>query len=189
MENASKALIMAAEILLGLAIISIGVYLYNTFGSYSKSTTSQIEQAQIAQFNNQFLKYYGSRTVVNGGVEKQEPIKCTIHDIASIVNLARKNNTEYEVTEKKDNNVYVQIEVEIKADTANGIPALKNENLEKKENNLVELIKLYDIQKTAQIIGASTEYTVDTRYYKCTECHINPITNRVDYMKFVDYDA
>ena len=35
MENASKALIMAAGVLLGVMIISFAVYLFSTFGSYS----------------------------------------------------------------------------------------------------------------------------------------------------------
>ena len=33
MENASKALIMAASVLLGVMIISFAVYLFSTFGS------------------------------------------------------------------------------------------------------------------------------------------------------------
>ena len=37
MENASKALIMAASVLLGVMIISFAVYLFSTFGSYSSS--------------------------------------------------------------------------------------------------------------------------------------------------------
>ena len=57
MENASKALIMAAEILIGVMIISIGVYLFNTLGQYSAETTAEMEETQQAQFNNQFLKY------------------------------------------------------------------------------------------------------------------------------------
>ena len=56
MENASKALIMAAEILIGVMIISIGVYLFSTMGEYSADTTAQMQEAQINQFNNQFLK-------------------------------------------------------------------------------------------------------------------------------------
>ena len=34
MENASKALIMAASVLLGVMIISFAVYLFSTFGIY-----------------------------------------------------------------------------------------------------------------------------------------------------------
>ena len=41
MENASKALIMAAEVLIGVMIISIGVYLFNVFGQYSADNTKR----------------------------------------------------------------------------------------------------------------------------------------------------
>ena len=58
MENASKALIMATEILIGIMIISIGVYLFNTVGKYSADTTAKMEETQIAQFNEQFLNFF-----------------------------------------------------------------------------------------------------------------------------------
>ena len=95
MENASKALIMAAEILIGVMIISAGVYLFNTFGRYSADATKKIEQAQIDTFNDQFLKYYGSVTKYDETKQKDvvEPVKCTIHDIVNLANLAKKNNT------------------------------------------------------------------------------------------------
>ena len=35
MENASKALLMAAEVLIGLLILSLAVYLFADFGSTS----------------------------------------------------------------------------------------------------------------------------------------------------------
>ena len=59
MENASKALLMGAEILVGVMIISIGVYLFNTLGQYSAETAANMEQKQIDSFNQQFLTYYG----------------------------------------------------------------------------------------------------------------------------------
>ena len=43
MENASKALIMAAEILIGVMIISVGVYLFNMFANYSSERYKKIE--------------------------------------------------------------------------------------------------------------------------------------------------
>ena len=59
MENASKALIMAAEILIGVIIISIGVFLFSSLGKYSADITADLEETQIAKFNEQFLKFYG----------------------------------------------------------------------------------------------------------------------------------
>ena len=45
MENASKALIMAAEILIGLLIISLAVYLFTSFGT----SAAQINQRNANQ--------------------------------------------------------------------------------------------------------------------------------------------
>lgn len=143
MENASKALIMAAEVLIGVMIISIGVYLFNVFGQYSADNTKRIEDTQISEFNNQFLKFYGSRTNDEG---KVEPIKCTIHDIVSLANLAKENNKNYGL-EKEDNKTrYIRIDIK------------NNRNLEKKSNeDLVNLIKensLMSDGKTLNIIDA-----------------------------------
>ena len=35
MENASRAFIMAAGVLLGVLILSLGIYLFSIFGQYS----------------------------------------------------------------------------------------------------------------------------------------------------------
>ena len=35
MENASKALLMAASVLVGVMILSLGVYLFSTYAEYS----------------------------------------------------------------------------------------------------------------------------------------------------------
>ena len=155
MENASKALIMAGEILIGIMIVSIAVYLFNMMGEYSRNTNKTIEDSQIAQFNSQFLKYYGSITDNNGNTE---PIKCTIHDIVSLANLANKNNEEYELNETDD--LYITIKI-------------KNEVINDKD--MVELIK-----------DNSLDSTNNVKYFKCEECNINQNTGRVKYMKFVE---
>ena len=53
MENASKALIMGASVLLGVMILSIGVYIFSTFAPYSENAYQRLDDAQVAQFNNQ----------------------------------------------------------------------------------------------------------------------------------------
>ena len=164
MENASKALIMAAEILVGVMIISVGVYLFNTYAGFSADTNKEIEDAQITAFNQQFQKFYGTTTNSDG---KEEPIECTIHDITSLANLAKKNNAEYELTEQSgysNNTYYVQIDVD------------NHKNIEKYTNDeLVNLIKNNDLVNRK-----------NTKYYKCTICNISSITKKVNYMKFVE---
>lgn len=134
MENASKALIMAAGILLGVMIMSIGAVLFNSFGGFGKNISEQIEKNQIAEFNTQFTKYYGKS--YNTETKEDEYIKLTTHDIVTLANLAQKNNLEYDVQEqnrKSDNSYYIQIKFG------------KNENLEKySEKQLLELMQNKD---------------------------------------------
>ena len=67
MENASKALIIAGAILLSIAIIGVGMFVYN---SVSKTITdsADISQQEIDTYNQDFLVYEGVR---NGTQVKQ----------------------------------------------------------------------------------------------------------------------
>ena len=62
MENATRAFIMAAGVLLGVLILSLGIYLFSIFGQYSANAYETMEKNQITQFNSQFFKYYGNTT-------------------------------------------------------------------------------------------------------------------------------
>ena len=57
MENASQALIIAAGILIGILILTLGSYLYIIFGDYVSNSQAEIAKNSLAQFNDQFLKY------------------------------------------------------------------------------------------------------------------------------------
>ena len=59
MENASKALLMAAGVLIGILILAFGVYLFTQFGGTSALIHGQIESDRINQFNSQFTSYEG----------------------------------------------------------------------------------------------------------------------------------
>ncbi len=118
MENASNALIIAGGVLIGILIISTGVYLFSAYAQYSSNSYQKIENAKIEQFNSQFLKYYENATAshidangkghtitkyidANGNeYTKETPILCTIHDIISLANLAKQNNKDLEVEEE-----------------------------------------------------------------------------------------
>lgn len=43
MENASKALLMAAGVLIAIMVLSMGVYLYTTIGTYVRESQARIE--------------------------------------------------------------------------------------------------------------------------------------------------
>ncbi len=180
MENASKALIIAAEILLGVMIISLAVYVFNMFAGYSEERYSKIEETQIAEFNDRFYKFYGT-TLNSEGVAK--PIECTIHDIVSLANFAQKHNLEYSLIEEggqgsdsykkiagvtTTNSLYVQIDLQGESN-----------NLELKSNSyLVNLIKQNDLKEDAE--GKKTE----TKYYECVVCEPQGGNKRVNYVRF-----
>lgn len=84
MENASKALLMAAGVLMTVLVLTLGLYLYASFSDSSKQMQDKISEANLDEFNNQFLSYTG--------------INPTIYDILNLVNLADDCNERYEYT-------------------------------------------------------------------------------------------
>ncbi len=57
MENAAKALIMAASVLIAIVIISAFILMMSNLTSYQESSYQSNLSAQIAEFNNQFVTY------------------------------------------------------------------------------------------------------------------------------------
>ena len=90
MENASKAIIMAGGILVGVIVLSIGVYLFSIFGTRAADIQKEIDGRVIAEFNNHFLKYQNSEI-------------CTIHDIISLTNFAKKENQTFDFDSNNEN--------------------------------------------------------------------------------------
>lgn len=82
MENASKALILAAGVLIGILILSLAVFLFMDFGATSKGIYAQVEQRQLAQYNAQYTIYEGRKDI-------------TIYEIITLLNLAEENNNYY----------------------------------------------------------------------------------------------
>ena len=166
MENASKALIMAATVLLGVMIMSIGVALFNTFSSFSADTAKKMEEKQIAEWNNTYLKYYGEVTNDDG---KKEPIKVTAHDIVSIINSARENNINYFQDENdlgkkyagKENYYYVQV-------------LITGKNAETwKEEQKLKFLKENSLTNENETIN-----------FKCTDVKVSSVTKRVYSISF-----
>ena len=166
MENASKALIMAASVLIGIMIISIGVALFTSFSEFGKSTVEKMEASKIAEWNNTYLKYYGTITTENkNGEITKEPILVIAHDIISVVNHAFENNLKYELQNmnKYDEKFYyVQVDID------------KHQNVEKWD----------ETQKNDFLKNNSLTQENETKYYTCTDIKISPVTKKVMYIKF-----
>ena len=137
MENASKALIMAASVILGIMIITFSVFIFGIFKDYNAKNTSQIEEKEDSRFNSEFFKYYE-----NG----KDVLKVTPHDIVSIANFAKENNLKYSLNEPKENSYYVTIDVLTKNE--------KIYNFEKNEQ-VIKLLQTYLQKEDAVLIKAS----------------------------------
>lgn len=101
MENASNALIMAAGILISIMLISLGTYLFATFGGYSKNINDTLSQTQIEEFNAQFTKYETT--------QGDETTYCTAYDIVSVINLAKDENEKRKY--EKGTDLYITVTV------------------------------------------------------------------------------
>lgn len=91
MENASKALLMAAGVLIGILILSLAVYLFVSFGSTSQQIHERNEENQMNEFNSKFTSYIGKNNI-------------TIYDVITVANLATENNKKYEFDKRSFNN-------------------------------------------------------------------------------------
>lgn len=96
MENASKALIMAAGILIGVLILSLALYLYITFSESVNNTRATITTQQLSQFNSEYTVFTGRKNI-------------TIYEIISIANKAHENNERYKDYSNFEENYEIKV--------------------------------------------------------------------------------
>lgn len=90
MENATKAMLMAAGVLIGVMILSLGAALYSELQSYVESSQETMRFTEIKAFNNQFTVYLDR--------------ELTIQDVVTAANIAHENNIEYNIIDDVDIN-------------------------------------------------------------------------------------
>ena len=61
MENASKALLIAAAVLIAILLIAFGMRIFNSTKGTTDSAKATMDATEIATFNNRFLAYAGSQ--------------------------------------------------------------------------------------------------------------------------------
>ena len=90
MENATKALLIVAGVLIGIMILSLGTALFLELEIYVESSHEKMEFNELNAFNTQFSKYSGT--------------DLTIQDIVTVANLAHENNVEFNIIKTDDIN-------------------------------------------------------------------------------------
>lgn len=76
MENTAKALIIAGGVLIAILLASLFTYLARTMADSTEPFYSMMDDNEIAEFNQRFLKY-----------EDREDL--TVQDVATIINLVK----------------------------------------------------------------------------------------------------
>lgn len=158
MENANKALLIAASVLIGVMLLSIAVYLFSIFGGLSSEISSQLNEKEINEFNAKFYQYEGK--------------KCRAHDIVSVANMAKENNAQYEYT-NTDSVAPYYIIVSVK-----GMGSGNDHFEQKTKEEHAEFMKSYSI----------VDGTIDPIYFECTEVVINENTKLVKSITFEKID-
>ena len=163
MENASKALIMAAGILIGVLILTLAMYLFITFGQSSSEIHDRMYDNQLTQYNAQYTIYSGRDDI-------------TIYEIISVANLAHNNNDKY-----KD---YTGFEEEYKV-TVNldGYPNLQEDIGEKSQELLSKYTNIIDLNQTIDTNDTQRSYLATT--FICTRIEYNEAW-RVKLIKFTE---
>lgn len=100
MENISRALIIAGEVLIAALVLSLAMVVIVKFGKFSASTNKRLSENELNNFNNKFYAFNGR-------------INITADEIASLINYAKENNDLHEVdlTNKQNAEYYVDVKI------------------------------------------------------------------------------
>lgn len=110
MENASKALVMAGGVLIGVLILTLMVALFSNASTISKEYEETKHQEAVESFNANFIKYVGK--------------ELTIHDVVTICNFAE-NNSVFRVTVTGNTKLQSDILDEVELYTPEGTGIIK----------------------------------------------------------------
>lgn len=136
MENASRALLMAGGILLGILILSLMVTLFASSSSLSKTYDESKQSEAIQKFNTNFTQYVGH--------------ELTIHQVVTICNFAYMNGVTTvvngtTVTETMINDVNGYIKVDVEEYTPTHVAKYKLQIDSYSDDGYVEKIQITDL--------------------------------------------
>ena len=187
MENALKMLYMAAGVLVGIAIISIFAYLFNSGAALGESYIEKQSKEQLQLYNSKFEHY-------NKDCSNPENIN-TIMDMITVTNLA--------INVNQESDFYSENTVRIKISIGNlELYVRENEVLDRnylfKGEAGTDKIYVYDLlskDKSNLSINSGMENDTDTLsmvdydmhykyWFKCTKLEYHEISGRVKNMEF-----
>lgn len=121
MENATKALLIAAAVLIAILIISLGLAVYNTSAETVKSTN--LSQQEVQSANEKFARYNGEnkrgsevnamlQTVLNANVDATAANETGRQVSVTLDNSEILSKTAKSITKQADTSKLYKIEVQ-----------------------------------------------------------------------------
>ena len=159
MENASKALIMAAGLLVSLLIISLAVFLYSDFSDKIRLQNEELEQEEISKFNGKYFAY-----------KNQENL--SYYDIINIYKMAKQDQKKYEIA---------PITVKINGNEISG--DLNTSSTDDVFNTGSDANYMKNGSVSVSGSGGLTPVTL-LKKYRCYAIGIDTQTGRVNYIEF-----
>ena len=141
MENATKALIIAGGVLIGILILTLALYLFVSFGNKSASVHEQIREDQIAQFNSQFTVFLDRDTI-------------TIYDIVTVAKAA------YEYNQTADN-AHITVKLTAYPGGLTGTPPINGDLSQEAWQSAFEKLFESDRNKMQAIISSRNSALAD----------------------------
>ena len=162
MENASKALLMAAEILIAVLIMSLIVALTVILGNFSRNMNGRIEEDKTSAFNQHFL-------------DVDQRIDITAQEIATLINFSKESNDSHELEfdNKSQSPYYVDVLID-------GVSFFNDPNQKAEDNEKTYKDKNLFKQKLNNFIA-----THNTEYYS-TNVRKTKYTPKTGKMNFAD---
>lgn len=161
MENASKALLMAAGILIAIILISLLVAMYKGVTLFQRQQVSQEDAARIEEFNSFYTKYSGRYVY---GTEVITVINQTVNNKASNevkVEVKVQDGYTYKIGKVTYTASKITVNTsEVITDTDGYITSIDKKNLTAVDENL------------------------RTRAFQCTEITYDTTTGKVNGIKF-----
>lgn len=168
MENASKALLMAAGVLVGVLLLSLAVFLFTIFGNFGSDMTTQMNEKNLSEFNAQFIKYQSYQDE-----DGKWQNLCRAQDVVTIANLAKENNSQYDYSKADEETEYYYVKV-----------IVITGHTQRKNYETASLDEYIKFLKDYSGSTSTTNGSFDVTYFKCRDILTNPNSKRVCSVTF-----
>ena len=176
MENAAKALYMAAGVLIGIMLLSVIVFIFSSGGKIWETKDSNAETQKIEEFNSKLIIYTGDS-------------RNTIFDVITACNLA------YDINKQNEYDNINNIEIDIKGLSFDynitNDPNLGRGKIFKGDGSQVSLTNLINetsfgnnINEIEQIDPTNPSGRQKYKYIFIGTSHINEQTGKIDKITF-----